>query len=94
MIARMLMVAARGVTGLALFGAVGVTGCAVWRCGGMRPVARDSDARPPVIGAWFWSQEELEPQGYQTFLDEAAARSPYTLLTTACRQAEVVEPRV
>ena len=87
MTVRDLVAAAGGVTGLALFGAACVTGCAAWRCGGMRPVARDSDARPPVIGAWFWSKEELEPQGYQTFLDEAAARSPYTLLTTACRRS-------
>ncbi len=94
MTVRDLVAAAGGVTGLALFGAACVTGCAAWRCGGMRPVARDSDARPPVIGAWFWSKEELEPRGYTAFLDEAAARSPYTLLTTACRQAEVVEPRV
>lgn len=50
--------------------------------------------RPPVIGAWFWTQRDLEPEGYRGFLDAAAARSPYTLLSTACRRAEVVEPRV
>ena len=84
----------RGLTWIALFVAAGVAGCAAWRCGGLRPGVRDSGVRPPVIGAWFWSKEELEPRGYTAFLDEAAARSPYTLLTTACRQAEVVEPRV
>lgn len=47
---------------------------------------------PPVIGAWFWSQEALEPDGYRAFLDAAAAHSPYTLLSTACRRQEVVEP--
>lgn len=49
---------------------------------------------PPVIGAWFWTQKELEPEGYKPFLDAAAAHSPYTLLSTACRRAEVVEPQV
>ncbi len=47
---------------------------------------------PPVIGAWFWSQDVLEPEGYKPFLDAAAARSPYTLLSTACRRIEVTEP--
>ena len=49
---------------------------------------------PPVIGAWFWSQDVMEPDGFKPFLDEAAAHSPYTLLTTACRSIEVVEPQM
>lgn len=49
---------------------------------------------PPVIGAWFWSQEVLEPDGFKPFLDAAAAHTPYTLLTTSCRRAEAVEPQV
>jgi hypothetical protein len=56
-----------------------------------RPVGSE---RPPVIGAWFWTQRELEPEGYKDFLDAAAAQSPYTLLSAACRRAEVVEPQV
>ena len=57
----------------------------------IRPVGREW---PPVIGAWFWTQKELEPDGFRPFLDEAAAHSPYTLLTTSCRHVEVVEPRM
>jgi hypothetical protein len=56
-----------------------------------RPAGREW---PPVIGAWFWSQEVLEPGGFKPFLDAAAAHSPYTLLSTACRRAEIVEPQV
>jgi len=50
--------------------------------------------RAPVIGAWFWTQRDLEPEGYASFLDAAAAYSPYSLLSTACRRIEVVEPQV
>ncbi len=57
----------------------------------LRPSGREW---PPVIGAWFWTREVLEPEGFKPFLDAAAAHSPYTLLTTSCRHAEVVEPRV
>ena len=54
--------------------------------------ASDKEVLPPVIGAWFWSQDVLEPEGYKPFLDAAAAQSPYTLLSTACRRIEVTEP--
>jgi len=47
---------------------------------------------PPVIGAWFWSRDVLEPDGFKPFLDAAAVQSPYTLLSTACRCIEVTEP--
>lgn len=57
----------------------------------LRPASREW---PPVIGAWFWSEETLAPDGFKPFLDEVAAHSPYTLLSTACRRAEVVEPRM
>ena len=56
------------------------------------PVRPSGREWPPVIGAWFWSQEVLEPEGYKPFLDAAAAHSPYTLLSTACRRLEVTEP--
>lgn len=51
-----------------------------------------STARTPVIGAWFWTQKDLEAEGYKSFLDAAAASSPYTLLSTACRRIEVIDP--
>ncbi len=54
-----------------------------------RPTGRDW---PPVIGAWFWSQETLEAGGYRPFLDKVAERSPYTLLSTSCRRKEIVDP--
>jgi len=47
---------------------------------------------PPVIGAWFWTQKDLEAEGYKSFLDAAATSSPYTLLSTSCRRIEVVDP--
>ncbi len=51
---------------------------------------------PPVIGAWFLGDAELEPDGYKPFLDAAAAHSPYTLLTTSLRtsKGELVDPLV
>ena len=57
------------------------------------PCRPDRGQWPPVIGAWFWTQRDLEPEGYKSFLDAAAERSPYTLLSTACRRIEVVEPQ-
>jgi hypothetical protein len=39
----------------------------------------------PVIGAWFWHDATLEPEGYRPFLEAAAAHTPYTLLTTSLR---------
>ena len=51
-------------------------------------------AMPPVISAWFWSKEVLAPDGFKPFLDAAATQSPYTLLSTACRSIEVVEPQM
>jgi hypothetical protein len=58
------------------------------------PPRPDGSQWPPVIGAWFWTEKDLEPDGYQSFLDGASACSPYTLLSTACRQIEVVEPQI
>ena len=40
---------------------------------------------PPVIGAWFWKDGTLEPDGFKPFLDAAAAHAPYTLLSTSLR---------
>ncbi len=39
----------------------------------------------PVIGAWFWSDEDMNPEGYKKFIDVAAVHSPYNLLTTSIR---------
>ena len=68
------------------------TVCAV-DLGTLRPVG--SDWRP-VIGAWFWKDSTLEPDGYKTFLDAAAAEAPYTLLSTSLRisKGEIVDPHV
>lgn len=59
----------------------------------LRPCGRDW---PPVIGAWFWDDATLEPEGYKTFLDAAAAHAPYTLLTTSLRisKGEIVDPPI
>ena len=63
-----------------------------------KPVCQRSDGSefPPVIGAWFWKDATLEPDGYKPFLETAAAESPYTLLSTSLRisKGEVVDPHV
>lgn len=40
---------------------------------------------PPVIGAWFWGEEQFEPGGYKEFIDDASKHSLYNLLTTGFR---------
>ena len=74
--------------------AVGMAGLALAQEPGKDPLRPAGREWPPVIGAWFWAQGDLEPDGFKPFLDAAAAHSPYTLLATSCRGAEVVEPRV
>lgn len=72
--------------GLRRFVALGVivlTGCSLTRESATAPRTSENRERPPVIGAWFWSEKDLEPDGFKVFLDEAATRSPYTLLSTA-----------
>ncbi len=61
--------------------------------GTLRPEGSDW---PPVIGAWFWKDSALEPDGYKPFLDVAAAESAYTLLSTSLRisKGEIVDPHV
>ena len=39
----------------------------------------------PVLGAWFWSQEEFLPEGYKTFIDQVVKHSCYNVLTTDIR---------
>ncbi len=46
------------------------------------------DSVMPVLGCWFWHTEQLEPLGYQKFLDRASIHSPYNLLTTTFRIPE------
>ncbi len=85
----------RGVVRL-LFGALWLSGlrAAAVDQVGTAPCRPAGAEWPPVIGAWFWEEGTLGPDGYKPFLDAAAAHSPYTLLSTACRTAEVVEPKV
>ncbi len=63
-------------------------------CAAESPLRPAGGEWPPVIGAWFWTQHDLEPDGYTRFLDAAAAHSPYSLLSTSCRRIEVVQPQV
>lgn len=58
------------------------------------PVRPAGSEWPPVIGAWFWDDATLAPDGYKAFLDTAAAYAPYTLLTTSLRSSkgEVTDP--
>lgn len=54
-------------------------------CAAEIPTRPTGDDWPPVIGAWFWGDATLEPEGYKPFLDAVADHSPYTLLTTSLR---------
>ena len=42
----------------------------------------------PVMGCWFWREKQLEPSGYQKYLDRVSKHSPYNLLTTSFRIPE------
>lgn len=57
------------------------------------PLRPEGGTWPPVLAAWCWGEDVLEPQGYRPFLDAAAAHAPYTLLSTTLRvsQREVVD---
>lgn len=52
------------------------------------------DGVQPTIGAWFCSDDFLQPDGYKAYVDLFADHSPYDLLTTSFRvnQREVTEP--
>lgn len=65
-------------------------------CAAETPVRPVGAGWPPIIGAWFWKDETLEPDGYKPFLDAAAAHAPYTLLSTSLRvsKGEVTDPLV
>lgn len=39
----------------------------------------------PVIGAWFWSEKEFEPDGYKLFIDQMIQHSCYDLLSATIR---------
>jgi hypothetical protein len=51
---------------------------------------------PPVIGAWFPEESEMQPEGYRNYLDAIAEHSHYNLLTTTMRirQRQMVDPEV
>ena len=40
----------------------------------------------PVIGAWFWTEDDFKPEGYKVFLDQVDKHSSYNLLSTANRR--------
>jgi len=65
-------------------------------CAAELPVRPEGNGWPPVIGAWFWDDATLEPEGYKAFLNAAANHSPYTLLTTSLRisKAEITDPAI
>lgn len=60
------------------------------------PVRPAGEEWPPVIGAWFWKDDALEPEGYKPFLDAAAKHAPYTLFSTSLRvsRGEITAPFV
>jgi hypothetical protein len=49
----------------------------------------------PAMGCWFWSERELQPNGYQRFIDLHGQHSAFRLLTASIRRPlEVTDPRV
>jgi|GEM_PF-557246 len=58
------------------------------------PGFRLPDGVQPTIGAWFCSDDFLEPEGYRKYVDLFAEHSTYDLLTTSFRvnQHEMTEP--
>jgi len=46
---------------------------------------RLSHSAQPVIGAWFWSEKEFEPDGYRHFIDQLSQHSCYDLLSVSIR---------
>lgn len=57
----------------------------LWAGAATLPQRRAGSSWPPVIGAWFWRDQTLEPEGYRPYLDAAATSSPYTLLSASLR---------
>jgi len=49
----------------------------------------------PELGCWFWSEDELKPDGYKDFLEAASTHSPFGVLTTSFRipEREITETR-
>ncbi|MBI5820806.1 MAG: hypothetical protein HZA88_17700 [Verrucomicrobia bacterium] len=56
----------------------------------VRPVGKEW---PPIPAMFSWKVDGPEPEGYKSFLDVAAAHSPYTLFTTTLR-TEITDPLV
>ncbi|MGV8139966.1 MAG: hypothetical protein AB2L20_32675 [Mangrovibacterium sp.] len=54
-------------------------------CGSARVLEHLPNNIQPVIGAWFWSENEFEPNGYKHFIDLVYKHSCYDLLSTAIR---------
>lgn len=49
------------------------------------PSTRLSNYFMPVQACWFWGEEEFNPGGYKTFIDQASIHSPYNLLSASVR---------
>ncbi len=43
------------------------------------------DELMPVQAVWFWSEYEFQPEGYKTFIDQAAIHSPYDMVSASIR---------
>src|SRR5690606_20007345 len=49
----------------------------------------------PSIGCWFWSQEEVQLDGFKRFVDLQKKYTPFTLLTTSLRYpGELTDPKL
>ncbi len=57
---------------------------------------RPSEGRVPSVGAWFWSPDVFEDEGYRPYIDRFRDHSTFDLLTVSCRLPgrEVTSPEV
>jgi hypothetical protein len=55
-----------------------------------------SNVYMPVLGVWFWSEENLLPDGFKKPIDQASMHSPYNLLIPFLRfpDKEVVDDEI
>lgn len=59
-------------------------------CAAETPVRPVGNEWPPIPAMFTWKVDGPEPEGYKSFLNLAAAHSPYTMFTTTLR-TEIIE---
>jgi hypothetical protein len=73
-----------------------LTTMAMGQPGGHAALGPTPETPMPSIGAWFWSSDVFENEGYRAHLDRFRDETVYDLLTVSCRLPgrEVADPEV